>query len=131
MSGEISLDKLLKTMKPKHNAGEFVFCSLTDVNKINFTDIVLLFREKEGFTVILRRRMADNLNLNYSFITAWITLPVHSPLQGAGFIADFSKAFSNSNIRFNMVSAFYHDHVFVDSKDVHKAMGILNRLLES
>jgi len=70
-----------------------IFCNLRDLNKIKFTDLPVLFREEEGFAVILRRQMANKLNLNHSFIAAWITLTVYSSLQAAGFITAFSKLF--------------------------------------
>ncbi|HEV8286155.1 MAG TPA: ACT domain-containing protein [Chitinophagaceae bacterium] len=126
--GETNLDKLLSTTKPKHNTGDFVFCTIDDLSKINFTDIISIFKEEEGFTIILAKQTADKLKLNYSFIAGWITLTAHSSLQAVGFTAAFSKALSENGIGCNVVSAFYHDHLFVESKDINKAMEILNKL---
>lgn len=130
MDGETNLDKLLKTMKPRHNTGDFVFCSVNNTALINFTEIIFLFKEAEGITVILPKQSADNLKLPYSFTAAWITLTVHSALQAIGFTAAFSKALSDNGISCNVVSAFYHDHIFVDKKDISKAMKVLNKFSE-
>jgi len=130
MPGETDLDILLRTMKPKHNKGEFVFCSLTDLTLIDINDVLLMFREDEGYTIILTKNMADKLKLDYSFIASWITLTVHSSLNAVGFTAAFSKALSGSGISCNVVAAFYHDHIFVDARDINRAMEILNKFSE-
>lgn len=126
MNGEKDLELLLKTMKPEHNTGDFVFCTLDGSIKIDYNDIILFFREQEGNTVILRKELADELKLSYSFVSSWITLTVHSSLEAVGLTAAFSTALSEAGISCNVVAAFYHDHIFVDKKDTKKAMDILN-----
>jgi hypothetical protein len=130
MSGEKKLKKLLKTMKPEHNEGEYVFCEIKSLVNINLDEIEMFFREKEGITLILKKEIADKLNLKYSFITSWITLTVHSSLEAIGLTAAFSKALADNGISCNVVAAFYHDHIFVDQKDIEKAMMILNTFSE-
>lgn len=130
MSGEKNLEKLLKTMKPEHNEGEYVFCEIKSLENINLDEIEMFFREKEGITLILKKEIADKLNLKYSFITSWITLTVHSSLEAVGLTAAFSKALADNGISCNVVAAFYHDHIFVDQKDIEKAMMILNTFSE-
>jgi hypothetical protein len=127
MGGEKNLEKLLKTMKPSHNEGDFVFCVVNDITALNNNDIVMLFREAEGFTVIIKKELADSLKLEYSFVASWITLTIHSSLEAVGLTAAFSKALSQEGISCNVVAAFYHDHIFVSKKDTDKAMEILNR----
>lgn len=126
MSGEKNLEKLLKTMKPEHISGEYVFCIVNSLENINLNEIELFFREKEGITLIVKKENAEKLNLDYSFTASWITLSVHSSLEAVGLTAAFSKALSDNGISCNVVAAFYHDHIFVDQKDTEKAMKILN-----
>lgn len=130
MEGEKDLNKLLRTMHPEHNPGEFVFCVVYDLALFNADEIILSFREKEGNTVIITRELADKLKLEYPFIASWITLTVHSSLNAVGLTAAFSSALSDAGISCNVVAAFYHDHIFVDIKDTQKAMEILNRFSE-
>ena len=40
MAGETNLDKLLKSMKPRLNEGEFVFCVVQDIVQVNLHDAV-------------------------------------------------------------------------------------------
>ena len=128
MPGETNLQKLLQTIQPKHNPGEFVFCTVQDINTINLNHVILLFKEAEGHTIIIKKESADALQLNYSFVASWITLTVHSSLEAVGLTAAFSTALAQNGISCNVVAAFYHDHIFVDSKDVEKAMEVLQHL---
>ncbi len=130
MPGETDLDKLLKTMKPIHNAGDYVFCVLNDLSLVNLMDIIFIFREKEGNTIVIKKELADNLKLEYSFVAGWITLTVHSSLEAVGLTAAFSAALSQEGISCNVVAAYYHDHIFVAKKDVEKALKILRKLSE-
>lgn len=126
MSGEKNLDTLLKSMKPKHNVGEFVFCKTENLEQINLSQIIMSFKEEESITIIAEKAVADKLDLDYSFIASWITLTVHSSLEAVGLTAAFSKALSENGISCNVVAAYYHDHIFVDKNDTEKAMAILN-----
>jgi uncharacterized protein len=130
MTGESNLDTLLKTMKPKLNNGEFVFCSVKDLTSEELKDTVLIFKEDEAITIIVKKEIADTLKLDYTFISSWITLTVHSSLEAVGLTAAFSKALSDNGISCNVVAAFYHDHIFVDKRDAEKAMVVLNRFSE-
>ncbi|MEZ0183028.1 ACT domain-containing protein [Flavobacterium oncorhynchi] len=126
MSGEKDLQKLLKNMKPEHNSGDYVFCKIEKVENINLNEIEMLFKEKEGFTLILKKENAEKLNLEYSVVMSWITLSIHSSLEAIGLTAAFSNALSEHEISCNVVAAYYHDHIFIDKKDTVRAMEILS-----
>ena len=126
MSGEKDLQVLLKSMKPEHVSGDYVFCKVENVKDINLDKIEMFFKEKEAVTVILKKEIADVLQLEYSTIMSWITLTVHSSLEAVGLTAAFSRALSEHQISCNVVAAFYHDHIFVNKNDTQKAMEILN-----
>lgn len=126
MSGEKDLQKLLKTMKPEHKLGDYVFCKVDTLDNFNLDEVEMFFREKEAITIILKEEIAVKMKLNYFVVMSWITLTVHSSLEAVGLTAAFSKALSDHNISCNVVAAFYHDHIFVNKKDVEKALAILN-----
>ena len=56
MSGEKDLAILLKSMKPEHILGEFVFCVVKNLENIKLDEVAMFFREKEGITLILKKR---------------------------------------------------------------------------
>lgn len=126
MSGEKDLQILLKSMKPEHNSGDYVFCKVDKLENLELNDIVMFFKEKEAITLILKKEIAEKLNLEYSMTMSWITLSVHSSLEAVGLTAAFSKALSDNGISCNVVAAFYHDHIFVGKNDTEKAIRILN-----
>ena len=131
MNDEVNLNKLLKTMKPSLNEGDYVFCVVNDISSINSSEIIMCFKETEGHTVIIKKELANNLKLEYSFVASWITLTVHSSLDAVGLTAAFSTALSQEGISCNVVAAFYHDHIFVNKSDTDKAMEILNRFADT
>lgn len=126
MSGEKDLEKLLKSMKPEHVSGDYVFCKVEKFENLDLNNVVMLFKEKEAITLILKKEIADQLQLDYSVVMSWITLTVHSSLEAVGLTAAFSKALSEKNISCNVVAAYYHDHIFVNQKDIDEAMKVLS-----
>jgi len=128
MPGETNLNTLLKNMMPVLNEGDYVFCSISDLNGIDINEIIASFKEIEGTTVILKKQIADDLKLPYSYTASWITLTVHSSLEATGLTAAFANALADEGISCNVVAAYYHDHIFVDKKDADKAIEALTNL---
>jgi uncharacterized protein len=131
MSGETNLNILLQTMQPKLQDGSYVFCTVDDVQKVDLKDVLLLFREEEAVTLIVRQEVADALGIQYEFVAAWITLTVHSSLSAVGLTAAFANALAEHSISCNVVAAYYHDHIFVDTKDAGNAMEALYKLAKN
>ena len=73
MAGETDLSELITGMVPKLNKGEYVFCSVNDINKIERSVTIREVKEVEG-TTVLERNKADELKLKYDYVAAWITL---------------------------------------------------------
>lgn len=115
-------------MRPKLNAGDYVFCTITALEGIDTKEIIGLFKEDEGWTVIVNKELADKLNLSYSYIAAWITLTIHSSLEAVGLTAAFATALGNEGISCNVMAAYYHDHIFVAKQDAEKAIDVLTNL---
>lgn len=126
MAGETDLSKLLKTMKPVHHTGDYVFCTITDLGTVPPEEIILFFKEEEGITIIITQQLADKLGFEYTAVFSWITLTVHSSLAAVGLTAAFSTALSAAGISCNVIAAYYHDHIFVGKNDTEKATDVLN-----
>jgi hypothetical protein len=128
MRGETDLNNLLRNCKPELNAGEYVFCSVDAGNLPASVDPIGSFRELEGTTLILPRDQADALGLPYSFVSAWITLSVHSALEAVGLTAAVSQVLAESGISCNVVAACFHDHLFVPVQEAQRALAVLQNL---
>jgi hypothetical protein len=131
MGGETDLHKLIRQMSPTLNPGEYVFCSVDREQVPAEWEAVGSFREREGLTVILPRSRADDLGLPYSFVTAWITLDVHSALEAVGLTAAVSQALARASISCNIAAGYYHDHLFVPVAAAGRAMQVLQNLARS
>ncbi|RPD46842.1 ACT domain-containing protein [Hymenobacter sediminis] len=129
MPGETDLTQLLRTMKPELQPGTYVFCTVDSLEGFELAEVVGMFREREGLTVILPQATADRLRLPYTFVAAWITLTVHSALEAVGLTAAFLQALAQGGISCNVVAAYYHDHIFVAATDAEKAMHLLQELI--
>jgi uncharacterized protein len=127
MPGETDLQTLLKSMRPELQPGDYVFCTMPDTNPVLLKDALMCFREQEGLTLVLQKEQADALQLSYSFVTAWITLTVHSSLEAVGLTAAFATALAEENISCNVVAAYYHDHIFVAKPDAARAIAVLEK----
>lgn len=128
MPGETNLPQILKTLSPELNPGEYIFHSTNDPSQFDQKDVICLFKEKEGVTVIISKEFADQKKIPYKFIASWITLNVHSSLEAVGLTAAFSAALAKENISANVIAGYYHDHIFVAKEDAEKAMKVLLKL---
>ncbi|MGF1519116.1 MAG: ACT domain-containing protein [Nodosilinea sp.] len=129
MAGETDLTQLLKTMKPLLRQGDYVFCTLPNATHCPpHLDPVGYFKEDEGLTLMLLKPQADMAGLSYSAVFALITLTVHSSLEAVGFIAAIATHLASHGISVNPVSAFYHDHLFVPTRDAERAIALLQSL---
>jgi len=55
MSGEKDLNKILKTLKPKLNDGDYVFCTTNDMTGVSLNDMIMSFKEEEGTTYVIKK----------------------------------------------------------------------------
>jgi uncharacterized protein len=128
MSGENNLELLLQNMKPSLDEEKYVF--LTHPNGFSSdiqTNALMLYREQEGMTAIVRSNIAGTLAGSHPE-WAKITLTVHSDLQAVGFLAAITSKFASAGISVNPVSAFFHDHLFVPYERKSEALQILQSL---
>ena len=129
MPGETNVCTLLRTMTPRLQAGEFVFCTVPEWEFAQSRlSPVGVFRESEGVTLILPRDQAEHHQIPYAYVARMITLTVHSSLEAVGFLAAITAKFAERHISVNAVSAYYHDHLFVPAERADDAMQALEEL---
>jgi hypothetical protein len=129
MSGEKDLETLLRSMRPKLSESQFVFCKISP-NTLSTLKMepLFVFREEEGVTIIIEKWQADSESLDYDDVWSWIALTVHSSLSAVGFLAAITAKLSENRISVNVVSAYFHDHLFVPHEKAHLAMQVLDDL---
>ena len=123
MPGERNLDVLLAGMRPELHPGTYVFC----VSPEPVASALATFREAEGLTVVLERAEAGRLGLTPLFEAEWITLTIHSALDAVGFLAVVATRLAEAGISCNVVSAAFHDHLFVPAGRGADALAVLRK----
>ena len=129
MTGETDLRKLLGSMSPELAPGVHVFVTLPPGSSVpDGLDPVMIFREHEGATLILREEEARAAGLESAFRSRMITLNIHSSLEAVGFLAVITTRLADAGMGVNPVSGYFHDHLFVPAARADEAMSILQRL---
>jgi hypothetical protein len=131
MTGETDLKTLLASMTPQLLAGTYVFATLArGVPQPDGLEPVMVFREREGVTVIVTEEAASAAALTASFRCRMVTLNIHSSLEAVGFLAAITTRLAAAGMGVNPVSAFYHDHLFVPADRAEEALELLMELAE-
>jgi len=126
MPGIKELETLLQSMSPELQAGEFVFCTVEKaLSEVVSLQPVATFREQEGLTVIVEKQQAEQASLEFDGVFKMITLTVHSSLDAVGLTAAVATKLAEHGISANVVAAFYHDHIFVQTDKAEQAMAAL------
>ena len=131
MSGEKDLEKLLRNMSPVLNEGEYVFITFSgNYGDCTYLEPIGSFEEKEGLTLIISKEKAIENNIQVNDVFRFITLNVHSTLNAVGLTAAVASKLSSNDISANVIAAYYHDHIFVQSQHAEKALSLLLELTE-
>jgi len=131
--GETDLSRLLATLSPTLQEGEFYFASLRPATSTAgaLADAaraaaIGTFREAEGLSLILpaaHTELPDGAAR--STTQRLISLEVHSSLEAIGLTAIVSQRLAELSISCNVVAAFHHDHIFVSADKADAAVDAL------
>lgn len=129
MTGETDLETLIRSMQPRLDDAEFVFCTMAaDASVPALVAPLMTFMEEEGLTLIAERGAADGAGLAWTFPCRRIVLNVHSSLDAVGFLAAITTRLAAAGIGVNPVSAYHHDHLFVPADRAEAALAILHKM---
>jgi uncharacterized protein len=128
MTGETDVTTLIRSMQPELRAENFVFLTLPIGCAVPpHLAPIMVFREKEGSTLIVEEAEARRTGFWGTFRCRMITLNVHSSLHAVGFLAAITGRLATAGIAVNAVSAYYHDHLFVPADHADEAYRILQQ----
>lgn len=130
MAGEKNLKRLLLSMEPRLLPDEYVFCTVKNAKYGDYAEMSPLasYIEEEGLTLLVTRKNADKSGLEYESVFKGITLTVNSSLEAVGLTAAVASKLAEKGISANVISAYYHDHIFVQSDKASMAMEAINEL---
>jgi len=113
VSPEHDLNRLLASLDPQLQPEEWVFCGLATDEDPSLFSPALVFREREGTTVLVLRS---------------ITLGANSDLDAVGLLAVVTGRIAAAGISCNVVSAYHHDHLLVPVAAAESVMELLREL---
>ena len=91
---------------------------------------IATFKEHEGLTVVISKQTADAEGMQYDGVFKQITLTVHSSLNAVGLTAAVATKLAEKGLSANVIAAFYHDHIFVQTDVADKALAALNEFTQ-
>ena len=126
IKGETDLKTLLKQMQPVLDDEQMVFCSLPIAEAEKYlTSCQGYYQEQEGITLILKKSLADSERISYDLVFNRITLNVHSNLGAVGFLSRITEILAAQGISVNVVSGYFHDHLYVSVEEAENTVMIL------
>ena len=96
------------------------------------SEIQMVFHEpapRNTTTLITSLATAEQYNLPYQYRSRMITCAVHSSLDAVGFLAVLTTSLAAAGVSCNPVSAYFHDHLFVEDGKVDLAVEVLRRVV--
>jgi hypothetical protein len=126
VAGETDLRKLLGSMSPALMPDEYVFCSMQGEYR-DFHELSPLasYHEVEGLTLVVLKEVAIANKLSFESVFRGITLTIRSSLDAVGLTAAVTTKLAEKGISTNVIAAYYHDHIFVQTEKAELAIEAL------
>lgn len=137
MNGETDPAELLKTLEVKRRPGVWQYVT----HKMDARGVLagmfagrwfgfrakLLIQERDGATEIVQAKTNTPSDNRW----VWLEVSVTSPPNAVGLIAALSRVLSDAGIPCNVVSGYFHDHLFVPEALADDALVALEKLKSS
>ena len=107
--------------------GTFVYV-VGSMGEFDGAVIEAVVREPEGVTFVVESSVARVAGHSAEFEAAWITVDVHTSLDGVGLTAAMSAALAAQGVPCNVLAGFHHDHLLVPVALADRAIAALEGL---
>lgn len=130
MAGETNLAEVLRGMMVTCDEIVYGFASVGNDCHVALAEVLGVFHEQEGLTVIASIDYLEARELHYEGKYAKLTIEVHTSLALVGLTAVIATKLAEFGISANVVAAFHHDHIFVPFDTRNMAMTALHSFRE-
>jgi uncharacterized protein len=131
MSGQTNLSEVLKTLNVTCDNLEYGFATVKD-KQIDITGQVLgVFEESEGKTIIATTEYLEVNNLQHEGSYAKLTIELHTSLELVCLTATLAQKLAENKIPVNVIAGYYHDHLFVPYGLRQNAINAISNLAAS
>ena len=128
MSGERDLEVILREMDVVRRPGAFAYILAVSGTPPPAGTFAMI---DEGETTAYVVDADSELGAQAPFRAAWLTLTVHTALDGVGLTALLATALAGAGIPANVLAGFYHDHLLVPEDRADDALAVLRTLGQS
>jgi hypothetical protein len=130
--GENNISILLATMQPSLDPTTYVFLTTkSPLHSLPLSTLQpqLIVQEEEGTTIVTTETLAKSHGFNEpTFPCKKISLTIHSSLEAVGLIAAITNRLKDHGISTNVVSGYFHDHIYVPVARAEDAMRVLEEV---
>jgi len=122
--------EMIASMSPVLLPGQYVYVVVDPADGADWQPLATV-HEPEGLSLVVPREQADLRGREYDFVAAWITLRVHSALDGVGLTAAVAGALARTGISCNVIAGYHHDHLLVPAARGSEAVAVLTALADA
>lgn len=126
MSGSRDLAAILAELSIERRPEPYVYANGHSPQLRELADAVI--EEGEGTTYIATRSACEEAGAPIAFECAWLTVTVHTALDGVGLTAALSRALADAQIPCNLLAGYHHDHLLVPWDRADDAVAVLEGL---
>lgn len=127
MAGERDLVKILASMQVQRRDEPVAVVSIDEPVSLG-DGVEALIAEAEGTTAVVTLAEAKRRNWPVDFTAAWLTIDVHTALDGVGLTAALSTALADGGIACNILAGYFNDHLLVPIDQANDAIQIIEAL---
>lgn len=124
MAGERDLATILGSLQVRRRADPVAVISVDEPVELG-DGVLALIAEEEGTTAVVTVREAERRNWPVDFTAAWLTIDVHTALEGVGLTAALSTALAAAGIPCNVLAGWFHDHLLVPLEQADEATAVI------
>jgi hypothetical protein len=121
-TGEQDLSKIIAALRVRRRPGTYVYVS----RPAGEIAAAAMIEEDEGTTFVVEREAAERAGLAWSFAAAWLTVEVHTALDGIGLTAVVARTLADAAIPCNILAGYYHDHLLVPADRAEEAIAAID-----
>jgi hypothetical protein len=104
---------MIMKLSAKINSGRYAFV------RGKMPNAIMTFLEEEGWASVVRFGAGE---------WSCVSLTVTTDLNALGVIAAVSRVLADNKIPCNVVSAYYHDHIFVPHEKAKTAVDLISQI---
>jgi hypothetical protein len=120
----------LKSLRITCDNVPYSFASVKQIPTHDYEDILGIFKEDEGITVIASIEYFETNNIPYTDTYAKLSVVAGTSPELVRLTPMLAEILDEQNIPANIIASYFHDHIFVPYNERRRAVDVLQALME-